>query len=229
MSQDIIYDRVIGPSLVTAGSDQTTTTLSIPSETAPTTLTARTYGNIFVQVSSPGLTTETTAATAVDSQSNIYLLVKEVLFAGFALDVFSHTETTPDVATTLTVTHQPSRHRIILGDEWYNIVSTAEHVTSGLASSPVAQVDIGEFHVGNKSWLVYAVLAIGGSAYGDSITIPTGWNLLHDTGSDYSDGHDVRLVVCYQTATDRQKIEFNPVISTARVWGAVMMAYKKKN
>jgi len=227
MSTDIFYDRLIGPNPVSSGSDQTTTTLSVSSETAPTAVHAITYGNLIVQVSSPGSTPPALPATCTDTQGSSYTLVKEVLFAGYALDVFSRLSTAPNVSTTVTVSHQPSKHRIILCDEWYNL-GTYEKLVSSYASTANAQVELGDFHVGNKHWLVYAVVAIGGSPYNDSVVIPDNWNLLHDTGSNYGDGNDVRLVVAYQIANRRNKVDFRPVISNPRVWGGCMFAYKAK-
>jgi len=227
MSSDIFYDRLIGPTTTSSGSDQTTTTLTVTSETAPTAVHAFNYGNFIVQVSSPGDTGPVLPATCTDTQGSSYTLVKEVLFSGFALDIFSRISTTPNVSTTVTVSHQPSKHRIILCDEWYNLGSF-EKKSSAYSATANALTDLAEFHVGAKHWLVYSVLAIGGSSHGDAVTIPDDWNLLHDVGTNYGDGEDVRLVIAYQIANKRKKVDFRPTIGTARVWGSVMFAYKAK-
>ena len=227
MAHKISFDRSITPTPVSSGSDVTTTTLSVTGETAPTTVTAVNYTNFVVQVSSPGDTAGTQAATCTDTQGSTYTLVKEVLFAGFALDVFSKLGAAVNVSTTVTVSHQPSKHRIIANNEWYNI-GTFEKISSALASTANAQVDVGEFKVGQKNWLVYAVLAIGGSSHGDSVTIPDDWNLMSDTGTNYGDGNDVRILVCYQIAKKRKKVDFKPLLSNPRVWGATMFSYKEK-
>lgn len=225
MSQ-IFYDRVIGPTLASSGGDVTTTALTVTAESAPTAVTASTYANFVVCIQSPG-TGPVTPSTATDTQGSAYTLLKEVQFAGFELDVFSRLATTPNVSTTITVSHQPSQHRIIVSDEWYNL-GTPENNVSALSATVNADVDLGEFRVGRKHWLVYAVLAIGGSAYNDSVTIPDNWDLLHDTGSNYGDGNDVRLIIAYQIANQRVKVDFRPVISNPRVWGGVMFSYKQK-
>ena len=143
------------------------------------------------------------------------------------MDVFSKLAATVNVSTTVTVSHQPSKHRIIQNDEWYNI-GTFEKISSAYSTTANAQVDVGEFKVGQKNWLVYAVLAIGGSSFGDSVTVPDDWNLIQDTGTNYGDGHDVRLVVCYQIAKKRKKVDFKPILSNPRIWGGVMFSYKEK-
>jgi len=227
MGHPITYDRVLGPSIVTSGGDQTTTTLTVTSESAPTTVTAANYYNFIAQVSCPGSTTTTTPATAADTLSGVYTLIREVTFSGYALDVFVHTATTPNASTTITVTHQPSLHRIISNEEWYNL-SSLEHTISAYTATATANVDVGSFNVGQRHWLVYAVLAIGGSPYSDSISIPADWNLLHDTGTNYGDTKDVRLITCYQITDKRKKVTFKPIISTARIWSCVMFAYKQK-
>ncbi len=227
MAHEIKYDRSIGPVTVNSGSDATTSTISITSETAPTDFSAVTYFNFIIQVSSPGDTSPTTAATCTDTQASTYTLVKEVLFGGYALDIFSRAATAPAATSTVTTSHQPSKHRILVNDEWYNI-SNFEKISSAYSSTANAQIDLGEFKSGQKDWLVYAVAAIGGSSHGDSISIPDDWHLLHDYGTNYGDGQDVRMVVCYQIAKKRKKVDFKPVISNPRVWGAVMFSYKEK-
>lgn len=223
----ITYDRLIGPEESTTEADETTTTLTVADETAPTTFTPVNYVNFVFQVSAPGDTTSSTPATATDTQSSTYTLIKEVKFANYVLDIFSKTATSVNVDTTVTVTHPPTKNRIIVGDEWYNLQSL-ERTVSSYASSATAQVETGEFKVGNKKWLVYAVLAVGGLPHDDTINIPDDWNLILDTGTN-EEATDVRLVLCYQIADKRKKVIFRPLLSTARVWGSVMFGYKGKN
>jgi hypothetical protein len=227
MAHKITFDRSFGPTAVSAGSDTTTTTIAVTAETAPTEVTAVNYTNFVMHVAGPGDTGHTTAATCTDTQGSSYNLIKEVLFGTFALSVFSKLAAVVNVDTTVTVAHQLSKHRLIANDEWYNI-GTFEKMSSAYSSTVNAAVDAGTFKVGHKNWLVYGVLAIGGSAYSDSVTIPSDWNLIHDSGTNYGDGNDVRIVVCYQVAKKRKKVEFKPVISNPRLWGAVMFSFKEK-
>jgi len=227
MAHSISYDRLIGPHPVSSVSDTTTTTLTVTSETAPTTVTAVNYCNFVFQLSGPGDTAGTVPATATDTQGSTYSLLKEVKFGSYCLDVFAKIASTPNVSTTVTVSHQPSKNRLIVSDEWYNIGSL-EHTVSAFSSSATAQVDSGEFKVGKKKWLTYAVLALGGSPHGDSVSVPDNWNLIEDTGTNYGDGNDIRLLLFYQVANKRQKVDFRPIISNPRVWAAVMFSYKEK-
>ncbi len=227
MAHQIRYDRAIGPTATSTVSDETTTTLTVTSETAPTTVTAVNYCNFVFQLSGPGDTAGTVPATATDTQGSSYTLIKEVKFGSYCLDVFTKIASTPNVSTTVTVTHQPSKNRIIMSDEWYNIGSH-EHTVSAFSSTATAQVDTGEFKVGKKRWLTYAALAIGGSPHGDSVTVPDDWNLIEDTGTNYGEGSDIRLLLFYQIANKRKKMDFKPVIANPRVWAAVMFSYKEK-
>ncbi len=224
----ISYDRVLGPTTTSVGGDLTTTTLAVTSETAPTTFTPRNYVNFVAVVTNPGDTEPTQSASCVDSLANTFTLIKGVQFDGYGLDVFSRTATTVNAESTITVTHQPSKRKIILSDEWYN-VGSLEKTVSAYASTSASLIDVTDFRTGQKEWLVYAVLALGGSSHSDSITIPGGWNLLHDTGTNIGDGVDVRMIVCYQLASKKEKIDFTPTISSARVWGAVVFACKVKS
>lgn len=227
MSHKIYYDRKIGPTASSSVGDAATTALTVTQETAPTTVTAVNYGNFVYCLSSPGSVAGTIPSTCTDTQGSSYTLVKEVKFGGYCLDVFSRIATTPNVATTVTVAHQPANRRIIASDEWYNL-GTLEKTTSSFASTAVAQVDVGEYRVGQKNWLSVAVLGLGGSPYTDSITIPDDWNLITDYGTNYGDGEDVRLVVCYQLANKRKKVDFRPLLGNARIWGVAMFSYKEK-
>jgi hypothetical protein len=227
MSHKIYYDRKIGPTLVSSGSDAFTTALTVTAETAPTAVTAVNYANLVFIVSSPGSIDPTVPATCTDTQGSSFTLVKEVKFAGYALDVFERISASVNVDTTITVSHQAANRRAIVCDEWYNLGSL-EKSASAFASSAVAQVDAGEFRTGQKHWLTVAVLGIGGAPHGDSITIPDDWNLITDTGTNYGDSEDVRLVVCYQIATKRKKVDFRPLLGNPRVWGVCMFSIKEK-
>lgn len=227
MSSDIFYNRLIGPTPDIDVTDQTTTVLSISGETAPTDVSAKNYGTIVIQVSNPGDTSPALPATCSDSLGGSYTLIKEVLFSGFALDVFSRISKTPYGATTLTTSHQPSKRRIIMASEWYNL-NSLEKYSNALSTTANASVELGDFHIGRRHWLVVAALAIGGASHGDSVSIPDDWNLLQDTATNVGDSNDIRLIVAYQIANRHKKVDFRPTIGNPYTWGGVMFAYKAK-
>jgi hypothetical protein len=228
MSSDIFYDRLIGPTSHVDVSDEVTTTLSVGGETAPTEVSARNYGTVVIQVSGPGDTPPALPATCSDTLGGSYTLVKEVLFNGFALDVFSHVEKTPYGTTTVTTSHQPAKRRIIMASEWYNLNNVVEKHASAFSATSNAAVELGDFHIGRRHWLVIAALAIGGASHGDSVSIPDDWNLLLDSATNVGDSHDIRLIVAYQIANKHKKVDFHPTIGNPYCWGGVMFAYKAK-
>lgn len=227
MSSDIFYDRLIGPTSAIDITDQTTTQLTVAGEVAPTDVTAKNYGTIVIQVSNPGSTPPVLPATCSDSLGGSYTLVKEVLFSSFALDVWTRISKTPYGATTITTSHQPSKRRIIMASEWYNLQSL-EKQSNAISTTANSSVELGDFHIGRRHWLIVAVLAIGGASYNDSVSIPDDWHLLKDVATNVGDSNDCRLVVAYQIANRHKKLDFRPTIGNPYTWGGVLFAYKAK-
>lgn len=220
------YIRSLGHNVVTSLSSQTTTTLVVP-----TTAHNADQHDFLAVVSFLGyFGGNTGAVTCADSLGNTYVKASEVIFnTDYKLVVF-YAEGVHSLAknAVITVTHPGATRRVIMGDEFKNVTKTSSADVNAAAYNSVAAAFATSgmtSQTAQEKELIYGVIAVNGPST-DSFKKPTNWTLLHDRGTNATDGNDIRLITQFRTTGSKGTYSASGTLGTARLWGAITQTFK---
>lgn len=224
---DITLDRKFGPQPYSAITDSNQTTYQQVSQEKPIGVPIINFADFYFVLCSNALNENNTESSIQDNVDGNYEKINEIKFSQHSLSVFSKFSSVPNNHAQITIRHKNSKNRLLAIHSWYNI-GKFSNVTNSLTYLPNAQVDLEGYRIGARNTLTYAVLAIGQSQISDTVTIPHDWNLLSDGATNYGDGKDIRLVICYQISNGKKKLDFTPILSIPRIHGTVMFSHRQR-
>jgi hypothetical protein len=222
----IKYTRSLGTNVIISVSTETTTTLQVATDAPSTDAAEFTTFLAFILY-----TTDSGSITCTDSLSRTWtsLLSLPLNNTDFQVALFYLTgEQTIPTSTIITVTHPACERRVIMGDEFRNLLnpSPLDLSTYAVNSSPSTFISSGLTDtISENQELLYGVIGVNGPVT-DSFTRQPSWTILHDRGTSVGDGYDLRLLTLFRTTELQGEFEVSGSLSTARLWGAGIETFK---
>ncbi len=220
------YSRSLGHNIATSLVDQTTTTLTV--QTNANNHDSLDFMSVVAFMAYLGGNSGT--ITCADSLGNTYTKVGQVSFnSGYVICLFySAGIHTVSKNAIITVTHPGSKRRIIMGDEFKNLEKTNTDDQSVGAHNTVASTFATSGMIPTTSQdkeLLYGVIGVNGPST-DTLRKPSNWTLLHDRGTNASDGTDIRLITQFRTTGTTGTYETSGTLGNARLWGSITSSFR---
>ena len=220
------YTRSLGHNVVTSLVGQTTSTIVVTTNANNPESTD--FANViaFLFYGTPG------SVSVTDSLGNSYLEADSVTFnTSFNLSVFytSGVHSLPKNAV-ITVTHPSSTRRIVMADEFKNFQtsSPADQVAAGYNASVSTFATSGMTPtISQDKEVLYGVIAANTPST-NSFKKPANWTLLHDRGTNASDGNDITLIAQFRTVGQIGTYEVSGTFGTACLWGSITQTFKSE-